>query len=362
MENNLLHRYEKVNGYYRYKDIKQAQEKLIKKFTFENAKEFISKYFKAGGKEAIFENPFENEYNNNGKHQHTVSLFFLGLTLKKLVENRTKSKIEEYAGESLDDIDFTYIWFLTCLSHDLASVIESENNAINDNNSDLDFYLGDQNILYNVYEHKWKNGVPYNYSKEVIKNYFKYRVKEYSKVDHGIIGGYLLYDKLKTSYDKAYEKSGKTKSMENFSYNGLNWKNKHHHYYAYASHAVIGHNIWFSENIDLYKKYGLTTLIQEKGKDDIRISIDKQPLLFFLGLLDTIEPFKRFLEPKMLKLIDISLIDNDKVIQIEFKSDLKKQEKYKNWSDSIYTLKNWLKLEITPNENDINDKIKIKIV
>lgn len=59
--------------------------------------------------------------------------------------------------------------------------------------------------------------------------------------------------------------------------------------YALASATIATHNIWFPEHKDRknYKKYELNTLINHK-----QISYREAPLLFLLGLVDTIDPIK----------------------------------------------------------------------
>ena len=76
------------------------------------------------------------------------------------------------------------------------------------------------------------------------------------------------------------------------------------------------HNIWSSgekeEIKEKYKDLGLESLIT--GESDIfPISIKDNPLLFLLGLVDTIEPIKTFncLEPQYV--LENILIDFDKI-------------------------------------------------
>ncbi|MDF2822428.1 MAG: hypothetical protein K0R15_2876 [Clostridiales bacterium] len=93
--------------------------------------------------------------------------------------------------------DFRYTWFLTSLYHDTATVLEQ----IDWNRgcpSDLDFYLGKYDILYNLYVHKWSIPTikPYTYSEILVRNYFKYRTEYCHKIDHRIIAGSILYDRL----------------------------------------------------------------------------------------------------------------------------------------------------------------------
>ena len=86
--------------------------------------------------------------------------------------------------------------------------------------------------------------------------------------------------------------------------------------YAQASLSIAMHNIWSSgekeEIKEKYRNLGLESLIT--GESDIfPISIKDNPLLFLLGLVDTIEPIKTFncLEPQYV--LENILIDFDKI-------------------------------------------------
>ena len=89
---------------------------------------FIEEHYIKGNKKKALEFIFNDEYRDNGKHQHTVALYLLGLHLKCLFDGRIKDKIHELMpvdDESDSWYDYRYTWFLTSLYHDVASCIES---------------------------------------------------------------------------------------------------------------------------------------------------------------------------------------------------------------------------------------------
>lgn len=349
----LLEQYKSINREEHYRLNEFNYQELFSNFSNDNAYNFINNYFTKAGKESIFNLNFYEKYHYTGKHQHTVSLFFLGLLLK--------SQITQSLDENQQNLEkhFDYIWFLSCLFHDTASVIENTNTVLlSENNQELDFYLGKYDIKYELFEHKWKDTKNYNYSKFLIKNYFKYRLNCHS-IDHGILGGYLLYDKLRKNYDDMYKKSD-YQTYHTFSYNNLNWKQEHHELYAISAHAIIEHNIWFADEQteDRYKEYGLNELINHQ-----KFNKKESPLLFYFGLLDTIEPLKKIniniVPNEVLSSINISAKKN--LIEIKWNKDLEKNINFKEWEKNIYNLNTWLDLEILPTKNNNKNQIIIKI-
>ncbi|MBK7921420.1 MAG: hypothetical protein IPJ92_05195 [Veillonella sp.] len=106
----------------------------------------------------------------------------------------------------------------------------------------------------------------------------------------------------------------------------LVWRIQHLWHFAFVADAILAHNIWFvdlgdEKLVENYRKYGLSSLIVCKSEDciDNRITLEKSPLLFFLAIIDTIEPTKYFntLNPKfVLQKISIIYIQEEKTIEI----------------------------------------------
>lgn len=339
----------------------QEKDDVISCFNATHCEKFIKSNFACGAKEKAFDLSFFENYLKNGKHEHTVSLYFLGCCFKEIVNtslqnylNKNISKVEEW-------YDFRYTWYLTCLYHDIASSIEQTSWSPGCS-SDLDFYLGKENVQFNVFEHNWNNifNKPYTYAEKLVKNYFKYRVEYWHSIDHGIIAGFVLYDRLIKNYNDNWEtylseNRNTASSKENFDYNHLKWRKEHLSHFAIVADAIIAHNIWLSgtddDKIKLYKQFGLDPLISHPDNSG-RLTLESNPLIFFLDLLDTIEPVKYFTKhspKKVLESVEISKQDNRFVIHVP-----RNLPEYNGWHDKVMSVKDWLDVATSTNKNDEN--------
>lgn len=323
--------------------------------TSKSSYQFIQEYFQAGRKLHVFTLNFNKEVQRAGKHQHTVALYFLGCKLYQLID----SPLKQFFVENLKDsrwYDFKYTWFLACLYHDTASAIEKTAYS----NEPLDFFLGTNNIKHNVFNHKPM--LPYadlfTFPEELVENYFHYRIDYCKSVDHGILGGFLLFDRLRENYDNAWRKcclQNANKRIvddqfnytyEKFEFEDRNWQIDHLDHFAIIADSVIAHNIWFNNNVELYKHYGLEPLIISNKN---QIALTDRPLLFFLSLLDTIEPIKCLgrknfsLNPvDALKSVSIKLDGPDKIVITVLKNDIN----CRLWFEEIEKMKNWLRVGV----------------
>ena len=119
------------------------------------------------------------------------------------------------------------------------------------------------------------------FSQNTIEKYFIYRLSQ-NKLDHGIVAGLYLFDKLlKIRQEKFNNRNSR-----------LNWSEELIPQYAQVCHAITCHNIWLPDDKTKveYEEYGLNSLIEGYNS----ISIDDFPLLFILGLVDTIDPIKNY--------------------------------------------------------------------
>lgn len=193
-------------------------------------------------------------------------------------------------------------------------------------------------------------------------------------MDHGILGGYILFDRLKKNYYRAREEyfyssikqcvNSFKLEKDKFNYKGLEWREEHLDHFAIIADSIIAHNIWFSNRRKLYYKYQLEPLITSKIN---KIRLYENPLYFFLGLLDTIEPTKRFNnEPdKVLEAINITCVDNSVIIEIlnDYllkSSSYKGKSNYETWINGIIDLENWLDVIVTINKDQKAIIIKVK--
>lgn len=370
------------------KETKNPCENILHDLSEEKAKEYIKHYFDNRGKCEAFEFDYlDNESKILNKAIHTFSTFLLGFTLKDIVHDTLKQYIGK-KNSTWKDWDFEYTWFLTSLYHDCLAgyekVIQRHNgkNSIEKCsivdflkriNSRYEYSIYDKNLNNNILK-KDKDSVPAlesTFPEEVINNYFEYRIKEMNSIDHGIIGGYIQFDKLINNFKELYDSASYNGEIEDGVFYSthndktLVWRIQHLWHFAFVADAILAHNIWFvdlgdEKLVENYRKYGLSSLIVCKSEDciDNRITLEKSPLLFFLAIIDTIEPTKYFntLNPKfVLQKISIIYIQEEKTIEITADKKIFNIELW--YRKKIKDLKTWINIKDTELDNN-----KIKIV
>ena len=317
------------------------------------AYQFIKSTYKIGCKDKIFNIGFQRSFKEKGKHVHTLILYLLGCCLQSWLVKPLQNQLLTYIPTADELYDFNYVWYLTCLYHDTASVIENSewHKGVS---SDINFHLGKHNIMNNVYEHSWekKSLKPYTYSENVIKNYFRYRVEYCHSIDHGILAGYLLYDRLISNYNETWKKYRRNSTFDdynNFYYNGLCWRIEHQSLFAIVADAIIAHNIWHSDDKVLFQSYGLDSLVKSnKFSFEKNMSFEKNTLAFILGLLDTIEPTKFFDKESPMKVLKSINLECDNVYRIRrIKiSLLDKLAAQNDWLEKLESMENWLNVKV----------------
>ena len=326
-------------------------------------REFINRQFRSGHKERVFNIPFLDEYNESGKHLHTVSLYFLGGVLKETFAKRIPIGVKKAINSEAEwygEREYLYSWFLTCLYHDIASCIETKiPHNVSESQKRLGFYLGKWNIKYTPFNHQpIHRGAELNcYSEELIKNYFYYMANN-GETDHGIIGGYLLFDRLKKNY---IERTNGRDLIENYEGRTLRWNIEHPDHFAYIADAIICHNLWTrneGKGSAEYEQYGLDPLIIKK-----KVNINKWPLQFMLRLLDSLEPIKRFegaVPREVLENIYIS--GNKHKIMIDWTPWLEEQMGFERWINTIKGLENWMDVQMSYDNCDGDGTCRVCIL
>lgn len=351
---NNLHRNRKSYYYDKYNN-------MVNPFANpDNSYEFIKQYFKAGKKEEAFRFQDKSVFKQNGKHVHTVVMYFIGVLLREYIESINYQML----NENIDDFtewhyNFTYTWFLTCLYHDTGSAYERrlKNERLNGVESQENFYkimLESYNIKYSPYkDSKIMSGIQ-TYNNDIVNNYFYYRFDNRKVIDHGILGGYLLFDRLSKNYWKAHKKYNANNVIEadtvnNFELKGRAWRINHIDHFAYVCDAILAHNIWTSDNNTLYEKYNLSILL---NKNFTKLSMKRNPLVYFLGLIDTIEPTKCFDTENseiVLKGIDIDFNVKDKLLVLKVHDE---RLDYDKWFSKIEGLNQWLEISSERRDNE----------
>lgn len=309
-------------------------------FSEEIANQFVNNYFQTGNKIAVIDPTLNFD---SFKNIHTLSTFFLGIFLKKIVPDIGTINPK-----------FEYFWYLSCLYHDYGYYVENdiirfplEKNSLNSIKSNLKISF---DVLHDSEISPHSSGT--------VKNYFKYCRKELHFINHGIVGGLLLYDRLRKNLNeakrkaKAIAKENKTTFNEtNFIYKGLHWSILHIDWFKSISGIIIAHNIWFcteEKDIAIYKSSDLNDLIII-NQTEKRLKKSEHGLLFLLCLADTIEPSKYFSQLQPLCVLDKLKIEYDYIKQnivIEIIDNCLDYDKYYK---KIESLKKWLAVDVTRN-------------
>lgn len=316
----------------------------------ENSNLLISEYFTDVRRKFVSHRRSEEMYKLPPERTvHTVSGFFLGL----LIENCLSGTTPIFLDDS-DPFLFSYLWFLTFLYHDYGyCVTEGENCFVQYSrraptpetcpenckfheyiplqtiNKKLDIIFSPfrqfthsrphvrapqdseismsdlvaklvqpDNAASDHTELRFSNGSIINgpqYPKLTVARYLNYCINTRQRVDHGIVGGYLFYDRMVKNYLLAYIGSTNDFSVEQdikkFSYNGLKFHKEQLAVFSYIADCILSHNI-FKQPTNmkaLYEEYRLTPLLKENFKN---ISFESNPLLYILAISDTLEPIK----------------------------------------------------------------------
>lgn len=328
---------------------------------------FLNEYFMKGEKKKLLDNDLIEQYKQQGKHVHSVSLYLLGRELiplfQKYIDDELKKIIPNYTLWCNNAYDFQYVWYLPSMYHDFASCIETGTIRANDSEQRLalKFHLGNHNIRYSPYaSFPYKtmfpygiSEIPFRFSPELIANYFYYRACN-GQCEHGIIAGYMFFDRFVKNFLK-YAQNGFDYNG-NVKHSGLNWNIGHLTYAAYVADAIICHNIWLGGKTeeDTYKQYGLTPLLYTEHPES-KLSIEEYPLQFMLCLLDTIEPTKRFMNPLSPHevLESIGMEYGDRQLSISWNDKIAHQREFSKWHNGIVNMSDWMCVEVKTRENSV---------
>lgn len=331
-----------MNGDSHYYGIR-VNDKLFDKNANQECYIFIKKFFEEGKKELALMFAFEKEYTDKGKHVHTVSVFLLGELLHSNYKNFIDNYIYEMTGYRFE---FKYYWFLASLYHDVASCIERTNDCDAVENP----YKRNQYDIFNHPKNSKKHrDVALRFSRETIDRYAEWRKFKGSN-DHGILAGKLLYQRLLENFRKRTNHINWKQETEKII-KGKIFRPEQIDLFAIIADAVMCHNIWMaydSEKIKEYEDNRLKELIIRSPQE--RLNVCDHPLQFFLNLIDTIEPTKRFVSDSfsVKDVLQNIFIENalDK-ITIGWTKEIKKQPLFFKWIGDISELQKWLSVNVS---------------
>jgi hypothetical protein len=233
------------------------------------------------------------------------------------------------------------MWFVTCLAHDASFTREAKENIFVKSDTieqlytelHIDYPLLETNIV----------GVPKDFL-AVVKPYFTYRNNKQGKTDHGIHAGVLAYDILVKN---------RIKKKESEEINSLYWADDLDPFYATAAATIATHNVWIPESPEKIEDYRIAGLDQLVGREPIRFR--EGPLLYFLGLIDTLDPVKAYSDRPVLEVLHNIQLDykNDTVTLVatgELKSAV--------LLDQAQKAKAWLAIHFEPVERGVDIQLK----
>lgn len=317
---------------------------ISKPFNKDKARDFIEQYFEHGAKKKVIL-PLIDEIGAM-RHVHTVSAFFIGLLIKRELCPSLTIISREY-----EDYEFSYLWFLVCLFHDMGYAIENDWTYKHRYRQKAKEYLKkyktvkgscimkrceyeDLGLIF-VAPSRYKsvpfsmrnrddyikgfdgitfsNGVTIReamYSRKTVLDYLEYckMDEEIKHYDHGIVGGLWLYDSLMKNYHRAYwneKQKDKDVNFTDFLVDGYwHFSEEQKIIFAYLADCIIAHNMWPAnpDKIDMYKRCGLDELTPPRFR---KISFERNPILFILAIADTIEPIKLYLSVSQMSEVDI---------------------------------------------------------
>lgn len=243
-------------------------------FLFENednARRFIEHYFQAGNKLSIFSST--SSYGMENRWRHTLSVFLLGIALSDALGIIIAEEDEHHNKPHL------YHWFLTCLYHDYGYTIEGNSRKYPPSELSIHKLFKDKLDGKQYLRLKQDNG---EFSDTIRWKYYDFCRNRRGFINHGIIGGLMLYDQLSGHLDKVLHDHGGEKEFTDATTN-LHYSISHKKDFALCADAIIAHNIWF--NVSPIKE------LQLSGKDKHTY---KNWLTALLVFCDTIEPLKAF--------------------------------------------------------------------
>jgi len=375
---------------------------------FLNSKQRIEDFFRIANKERL---SMDFEVLDELRNYHSMSIVYFGILLNEKLNVDMQIIINDF------NFNFKYYWSIMCFYHDLGYVFENDSSYIYKirkknyesriRGYNYFFRIANSGICYDgMFFNSYKRNLmlSYNqifmtnyinrkntittesefddirnlnyikircfdhnvnisksqYMKKTVENYYKYRKNEMHRYDHGILGGYRMFDSLTKNYViNMREESRKTYFVKN----NLFYRIEQIPLFAYMADCIVAHNIFFPDEskISTYRDYNLEELINYNRP----IKLLDNPLLFMLCLLDSIDPIKYFSKMgskvvDILKSININFIkDRFELSYIE--NSVITSEQFLGYINRIDKLGLWLGINTTIDENNHNPKILIDI-
>ena len=310
----------------------------------QRAFDWIASYFARGEKSCLTDALKPTDHTI-----HSVSTFLLGIQLQHLfgVEKCYKSK-------------WLYYWFLVCLYHDAGYYVENKKDQY-PLSTTLDLLCTRLGVTHNQKNHLL-NQLPIfrsdsvHIDRQLVERYYDYcrtQLNENSFLNHGIVSGILLYDRLVT---KLHEVLG---GLNHRRYRNRVWDRKDETKFALIAESIIHHHIWAvtdQQKYDAYENAGLGTLCIDENH---RLWYSN-PLTNLLLFCDSIEPVKNAklnnsLSPKeILENIFVSHSNKERTITIHINENNPSLMEWISYIDNTVNLDSWFCIDsYKTNDNSI---------
>lgn len=312
---------------------------------------FIKRYFSLANKSGVFRDKqlCRKESYIKARSNHIISTFLLGIKIAESFNIDCDIRSDE-------GFNFKYYWFLSCLYHDIGYAYEK-----NRRERQLSMIRVDGlDALQQICDIKYLDDrVFQSLTREQVDIYLKGRATSrcgyQAVIDHGIVGGLLIYDRLRKQYEESWKNRTNTSDERTSFYvntadgRRLHLSDRHYDAYAYVADAIIRHNV-FNDTLKIYMN---ELQLCDRYCFDRKISIVSNVLGFVLGIADTIEPSKR----------GIKYIDEVKIEELQTEPGIRllvTDKIYNKLYSNIDSLSDWLcvNVEVTAKEGEMVIEIK----
>lgn len=249
---------------------------------------------------------------------HTVTTYLLGYYIR---ENLALSfdKLPRIFSSHTTGNAFSFFWSLICLCHDIGYEYERMRKddrdkmiCAEDRRALLELQKADLLTLNDEYiKSLGMTDVEEDWAKKSIiltEHYNLYRIQCGKTIDHGIAGALLVYDHMMALADASskrahkHSRNLKESEKEQIISGELVANSGHSRFRACClliALTIARHNMWVvnadkPDDVSVYQKYKLQSLIVKDTSDLIGINDPLDQMLFWLDFLDTIDPVKHF--------------------------------------------------------------------
>lgn len=286
--------------------------------------------------------------------KHILFSFGLGVVIASFC--KLSSKIEEsYKNNYKIDKAFIYAWLTVCLYHDFGYFVGSSYIKTDDIE---DLVLGHKIFDYSYCSSRYSKSlyIEYYKNKYSTQNWDKceYDIRKNEEVgDHGILGGYILFERLCSS--ETQNSNSIINNVDSTTKDTISFRIP---FYQDICFRIMEHNIWKNNSV-LENDHPF----REIDKENFQIIEYKEPLLYLLSLVDTIEMTKRFctyiddseekekfIYPKTLgKKIKVDITSGQIRIDYSEMDTFIRTNNYfnnvDNWVSAVVSLKEWVDVD-----------------